>query len=134
MLADVERTLTDRRKGCFSSAFAAVDFSVRACSEFVLVGLGEGIPVTEIGRILGRVSREDSRLAVLESLGRPVLDPRSDSFDVTLRRDATDFFCGTTGGGFTFFQIGTTDPFLGLLSVMASRPGSSLSCPFRAAK
>lgn len=51
---DTERTLAVRR--CASFVIPSY-LSFRTCSELVLVGLGEGIPVTDSGRGFARVSR-----------------------------------------------------------------------------
>jgi hypothetical protein len=121
-VADTERTLTVRLKVRRSSVSDPY-LSFLAYVEFVLVGLGDGIPDTDSG--LGYV--RDSRIEDSEALELPVgCTVAAEGGRSVIVVEADGFLCTTLGGELGAFGAGILGGLSGIVSMTASRLDCSL--------
>jgi hypothetical protein len=113
-----ERTLAARR--CPSSANPSY-LSFRVCNELFLVGLGDGIPLTERGRGLARASRIAGKFEALTSRRGTAVPTERLSFEGFRPADMTEAFRLTTGAEVAGFEGATTRPSVAAVSEMASK-------------
>lgn len=113
-----ERTLAARR--CPSSITPSY-LSFRVCNELFLVGLGDGIPLTEIGRGLARVSRIAGKLEALTSRRGTAVPTERFSFEGFRPADITEAFRLTTGAEVTDFGDVTISLSVAAVSEIASK-------------
>ena len=104
--------------------------SLRACRELVLVGVGDGIPLTEIGRGFVRISRTLACVGFAPSKGGTDAGSRRDAVESTVRKVAVDFFRARAGGDLDVLRGGMIGAFFGLVSVITSKLPCSLSFGF----
>ena len=122
-VADTERTLTVRLKVRRSSVSDPY-LSFLAYVEFVLVGLGDGIPDTDSGLGYVRDSRIEDSWALELPFGCNVAAGGGRSVIVV---EADGFLCTTLEGEPGAFGAGIAGGFSGIVSMTASRLDCSLS-------
>jgi len=113
-----ERTLAARR--CPSSPIPSY-LSLRVSNELFLVGLGDGIPLTERGRGLARISRIAGKFEALMSRRGTAVPTEKFSFEGFRPTDTTEAFRLTTGAEVTDFGGATISPSVVAVSEMACK-------------